>query len=273
MNFLTRARKFESKLAETVDRAAQQWAKSGPREPLEVLHAIIDAVEERLEPAGRGKSVFPFNRVTMSICAASRESRARFAAVFDGEPTLRDRVTQRLRDAGCDRPDLQIETRYVRRAASHWARPEFHIEFDRATTTKPISKRASTPETLKLAVLDGSTERSTYTFALSRINLGRCTEVSDSRNRLIRTNHVAFVDTQVEPNQTVSRRHAHIDYVSETGTYRVCDDRSAHGTSLIRNGKTIAVPSGSRGTRLESGDEIVLGKARVRVRLAAPMAL
>ena len=100
----------------------------------------------------------------------------------------------------------------------------FHIEFDRAPTTKPIYKRASTPETLKLAVLDGSTERSTYTFALSRINLGRCTEVRDSRNRLIGTNHVAFVDTQVEPNQTVSRRHAHIDYVTETGTYRVCDD-------------------------------------------------
>jgi FHA domain len=267
VNILNKARKLESKLAQTFDRAAQQWAKSGPREPLEVLHAILDAVEERLEPTGRGKTVFPFNRITISIAASSRDSRARFAAVFDSDPTLQDRVTQRLRDAGCDLPDLQIETTYVRRAASHWMKPEFHIEFNRASTTEPISKRASTPESLKLAVLDGSAERSTYTFALSRINLGRCTEVRDSRNRLVRTNHVVFADTQVEPNQTVSRRHAHISYVTDSGNYRVCDDRSAHGTSLIRNGKTVAVPPGSRGTRLESGDEIILGNARVRVSL------
>lgn len=267
MNILNKARKLESKLAHTFDRAAQQWAKSGPRQPLEVLHGIMDAVEERLEPAGLGRNVFPFNRITISIVASSLDARARFAAVFDTAPTLHDRVNQRLRDAGCDRPDLQIETTYVRRTASHWTQPEFHIEFNHASTTEPTSKLVSAPESLKLAVLDGSAERPTYTFALSRINLGRCAEVRDSGNRLIRTNHVAFADTQVEPNQTVSRRHAHIDYVTDTGSYRVCDDRSAHGTSLIRNGRTIAVPPGSRGTRLESGDEIILGKARVRVRL------
>ena len=38
MDILGKARKLESKLAQTFDRAAQQWSKSGPRGPLEILH-------------------------------------------------------------------------------------------------------------------------------------------------------------------------------------------------------------------------------------------
>ena len=52
-----------------------------------------------------------------------------------------------------------------------------------------------------------------------------------------------------------------------SGHYRVYDDRSAHGTGVLRNGRTITVTPGSRGIRLESGDEIVLGEARLRVKI------
>jgi predicted component of type VI protein secretion system len=68
----------------------------------------------------------------------------------------------------------------------------------------------------------------------------------------------------------VSRRHAHIDYSDGSGDYRIIDDRSAHGTSILRNGKTIDVPTGSRGIRLQSGDDIVLGDARLRVKISKP---
>ena len=120
---------------------------------------------------------------------------------------------------------------------------------------------------LELTIVHGSAEKAAYTFTLSRIDLGRCAEVRDSRNRLIRTNHVAFADDAGDLNQSVSRRHAHIDYAAESGHYRVYDDRSAHGTGVLRNGRTITVHPGSRGVRLESGDEIVLGEARLRVRI------
>jgi pSer/pThr/pTyr-binding forkhead associated (FHA) protein len=63
----------------------------------------------------------------------------------------------------------------------------------------------------------------------------------------------------------VSRRHAHLTYFPGTGDYRLQDDRSAHGTSILRGGRTIVVPVGSRGVRIESGDEIILGQARIRV--------
>jgi FHA domain-containing protein len=81
---------------------------------------------------------------------------------------------------------------------------------------------------------------------------------------LLRTNHVAFADSGPPPNQTVSRCHAHIHYAAQLRQYRVYDDRSEHGTGVLRSGHTIAVPPGSRGVRLQSGDEIVLGEARVR---------
>ena len=74
---------------------------------------------------------------------------------------------------------------------------------------------------------------------------------------------VAFVD--LVTNQSVSRQHAHIEYVESARHYRIRDDRSAHGTHIVRNGRTVPVPAGPRGVRLESGDEIVLGEARARV--------
>jgi predicted component of type VI protein secretion system len=77
-----------------------------------------------------------------------------------------------------------------------------------------------------------------------------------------------FTDGGGAANDTVSRRHAHIDYNAQACDYRIADDRSAHGTSIVRNGAAIPVPAGSRGIRLQSGDEIVLGEARVEVKIA-----
>jgi predicted component of type VI protein secretion system len=77
---------------------------------------------------------------------------------------------------------------------------------------------------------------------------------------------VAFVEGSGEVNQSVSRRHAHLAYEPTSGGYRLRDDGSAHGTSVIRNGSTLAVPPGSLGIRLRTGDELVLGEARLRIR-------
>jgi predicted component of type VI protein secretion system len=77
---------------------------------------------------------------------------------------------------------------------------------------------------------------------------------------------VAFVEGSGEVNQSVSRRHAHIAYEPASGGYRLCDDGSVHGTSVIRNGGAVTVPPGSLGVRLRTGDELVLGEARLRIR-------
>jgi hypothetical protein len=266
MDLLGKARRLESKLARTFDTAAQQWTKSGPRGPLEVLHAIVEAVGERLEPAGRGTHVFPFNRMKVSILAPSREARARFSALFEAAPTLEERISKRLQDAGCGAVSPQIKVVYVDRAAPEWTKTDVHLEFDRVAADAPRAQ-PSEPEMLKITVLRGAAERPSYTFGARCINLGRCAEVRDHRNRLLRTNQVVFLESADGPNSGVSRRHAHIDYVSEAGQYRICDDGSAHGTGVVRNGKTLSVPPGPRGIRLRSGDELLLGEARLRVRI------
>ena len=98
-------------------------------------------------------------------------------------------------------------------------------------------------------------------------DFGRGIDVRDNRHRLLRTNHVVFVEGSAGVNQTVSRCHAHIAVDPSSGDHRLHDDRSAHGTGIVRGGRTVPVPPGTRGVRLRSGDEIVLGEARLRIRI------
>jgi FHA domain len=270
VDILGRARRLESKIARTIASATQRVAGTGAREPLEIAHAIVEALEQEVQPAGRGAHVFPFNRLALSVVAPSPEARARLEAVFDGEMSLRHRIVDRLRSAGCEVSGLVVTTAYVPHAESQWTNPDFHIELARESGADQVAPQPdSGPDGLELTIVHGSAEHAAYTFTLSRVDLGRCAEVRDSRNRLIRTNHVAFADGAGDLNQSVSRRHAHIDYAADSRHYRVYDDRSAHGTGVLRNGRTITVHPGSRGIRLESGDEIVLGEARLRVKIGA----
>jgi hypothetical protein len=268
MDILRTLRRLESRLARTVDSAAQKMTPAGRREPLEVLHAIVDSVEKRIEPAGRGKYIFPFNQIRISIAAGSRETRARFEAVLESEVPLQDRIVQALQAAGCPSTSLHITTCYVEQPEPEWPTSDFTVEFDRVTVLPQAEPQTNDAQhSLKLTIVHGAAQKPAYVFTASRINLGRCPEVRSDRNRLIRMNHVAFVESAEEPNPSVSRHHAHIDCLANGHEYRLCDDRSAHGTSVQRNGLTIPVPPGPRGVRLQSADEIMLGEARLLVEI------
>ena len=90
----------------------------------------------------------------------------------------------------------------------------------------------------------------------------------DGRQQLVRINHVAFLENGDEVNQSVSRRHARIELDAETRRPRIVDDNSAQGTSIIRGGRGIPVPRGSRGLTLQSDDEVAFGQARLRIKLS-----
>jgi len=267
MDILGKARRLESKITARLDRAAKEFAGSGAREPLEIVHAILDIVEHEIQPGSRGTRVFPFNRIEIAVLAPSREARGRLEAVFAGDTPLPARIVERLQSGGCPTGDLVVSIVYVARGQKTWKAREFDVAFGRVT--EPIVKRPavdSTPARIELSVARGVAERRSYLFLAHRIDLGRCAEVRDSRNRLVRTNHVAFTEGSGEVNQSVSRQHAHIAYEPRTGQFRLHDDGSGHGTGIVRDGRTVDVPRGSRGVRLQSGDEIVLGEARLRVR-------
>jgi len=282
MDILSKARKLESTIARRLDGAARQLMRSGAREPIEIVNLIVDAVEREIQPGGRGRQVFPFNRLAVSIAAPSRDARARLQAIADGSPPLRDRIVDRLRAARCEVDELVVEVAYVSRPQRAWPTADFHVEFHRESrrdSKVPVARpfRAAKDDAgaqenlvrIEFTVLVGTAEQTTYSLAADRIDLGRSVEIRDRQHRLIRVNHVAFLEQGGDVNQTVSRRHAHITYDARSGHYRLHDDGSAHGTSVIRNGRTVAVPGGSHGVRLRTGDEIVLGDARIRITLSS----
>ena len=144
-----------------------------------------------------------------------------------------------------------------------------HSAFDIALARLDRGSRAPRDTTvhIELIVMHGSADRGAYSFTTLPIAIGRGAEVRDSRHQLIRINHVAFAEGGDEVAQSVSRRHAHIESDQVTRRPRLIDDNSALGTSVIRQARGIAVPRGSRGLGLQSGDEIVVGQARIRVRI------
>ena len=163
-----------------------------------------------------------------------------------------------------------MQVLFAPRAKPDWLAPEHHIVFDRvdlpAAIESPPTAVQATPR-LELSVVSGSAQRPTFNFSGERVDIGRRAEVLDHRQHLIRMNHIAFTEGDNDVNRTVSRRHAHIAYTAASREFRVHDDGSSRGTAILRGGQTIRVPQGSRGIRLESGDEIVLGEARLRVKI------
>ena len=267
MDFLRKARDLEARITSRLDRSVGELVQSGAREPLEIVHAIVEAVQEQIQSSGRGRRVFPFNTVAVTILAPARDARARFEAVVADGPPLRDRIAARLRAAGCQVDDLEVSIQFESKPRRGWTSTDFHLEFSREARTPATAPAPSKTLRIELTVVHGTAERRSYALAPApRIDLGRCTEVRDSQHRLIRTNQVAFVEHGGDVNQTVSRRHAHLS-CEDSGGVRLHDDGSEHGTSIIRHGRTVPVPRGSRGVRLESGDELVLGGARLKVKL------
>ena len=273
MDIAGKARKIERKLTRTVDAAIGELVGRDEPAPLEIVHAVVDRAEHEVQEIGRGRRVFPFNCVRVLVVAGARDkdAKARFEAVAAGPPSLVERIIDRLRAAGCQNARVTTEVVYVKQAGEGWEDPRFHVSFDRAPEAPAAPEPPAAPAVpaevprLKLTVVKGSAGQRAYAFTGGRIDIGRRAEVIDQKQRLIRTNQVAFSDDGPDENRTVSRRHAHVEFAPREGCYRIFDDRSVHGTSIVRSGRTIKVPAGPRGARLETGDEIALGHARLKV--------
>jgi hypothetical protein len=269
MDILEKARRLEDALARRMAGAAKSLAGgSAAREPIELTHAIVDAVEREVQSGGRGTRVFPFNTIDVSIVAPSDQARARLETVVNGDVSLLGRITERLRAARCSVVDLEVNITYVPRAQKHWTEPHFAIAFSRLVREKTQKAQAAEPAPVRLemTVVHGTAEHRTYAFGSRRIDMGRGSEIRDGRNGVMRTNDVAFSESAAEVNRSISRQHSHIEHDSTSGQFRLHDDGSLYGTKILRQGKTLPVPFGGRGVRLHSGDDIVLGEARVRIK-------
>jgi hypothetical protein len=258
-------RTLEARLTSWFEHTAQAVTARDRPSPLEVIDRAADELVRQMHPAGRGRYVCPFNRVVLTFVAATAEEQARVDAICAGPPSLGDRLRERLASIGCIDSGLEVSVAYAPAADPAWAHAGFHLALGRVDDGPRGGRRPVVR--IDALVTNGTADRGAYTFTTLPIAIGRGAEVRDRRRQLVRVNQIAFLDGGDDVNQSVSRRHARIELDAASGRPRLVDDNSAQGTSIIRGGRGVAVPRGSRGLALQSDDEIVLGQARLRVRV------
>jgi pSer/pThr/pTyr-binding forkhead associated (FHA) protein len=240
----------------------------GAARPLEIREAIIENIEQRVEPAGGGRRVLPYNHVTITVLAADKPARARLQAALAG---LQQSVVERLTEIRCAVPaGFAVETRYITRPATTWtAHQRLAFDYHAREVSKAPATVPEEPPRLRIAIARGEATHASYTFSESHVRIGRSAQPIDGHGRP-RTNHVVFLEDGDGYSRTVGRAHASIRYDSARNEYRVFDDGSHNGTRVMRDGALYEVkPHDPVGVTLRSGDEIQFGTAAVRVLIDA----
>ena len=281
----------------------RQWRRpwTSGTEPLEIHRALLEDIEAQSVAVGGGRRIFPFDRVEVTLLAASPEEKARLEAIAAAAWDLAREVEQRLKAGGVEIPaglaiPIQVTTegdpesggpdsggpafggptfgnrryalafRSLGRETENTGQPPAAVGRQAAAggTEATPPPRDARPH-LHVAVLKGQATRDSFDLDADRIYLGRLDEVLDTAGRVKRRNDVAFLE-EGECNQTVSREHARIVWDPESRSYWLRDEGSASGTLLFRAGRSIEVSRHDRrGVRLADGDEIYLGRAAVKV--------
>jgi hypothetical protein len=262
MSILDKVQKLEKRLEKLAERS------DVPLEPIEIRKAALDEIEDLVQPSGRARRVFPFDRVIVEVVAPDARRRAAMEAVLGQDSDLASAVADRLEAAGCAVPrGLDVRAKMLRRPGADWETGRvFRVLCDKAVErpSAAVSAGAAAGRTATLTVLKGEATRKTWVLAAERTNIGRLGEVVDKDKRVVRRNHLVFTEREDAINPTVSRAHAHISTTPDGG-FRLFDDHSSYGTRIFRGGRTIPIPTGSpRGTKLQPGDEVYIGQACLR---------
>jgi hypothetical protein len=245
-----------SEIEKTIERGFRRWTERafGPAQSDELLlvhRAILEEIETKVQVVARGKRVFPYPRISVTLVSSDPDRRALYQAAFMDR--LPNDIREALAGAGCE-----IPRGWMVEVLTAEAGPQ---PFEIAYGTEPQAPPKSTPG--RLVVIRGKAQQGEYTIDQPRVNIGRLAELTDAEQRVVRRNGVVFEEGADEANATVSRKHAHIR--QEGSDYRICDDGSEYGTRLFREGRSIDVPAGNRkGEKLRPGDEIYLGRACLR---------
>ena len=259
-----------SEIEKNIERGFRRFTERvfGPADSGELLlvhRAILEDVETKIQVLARGRRVFPYPRVTVTLVSPEADRRALLQAAFAEGGRLESDIRDALEGTGCAVPRaFGVEVRTAETGPRAFA-----IEYgtqpleSRAAPAGPAGPAVPAPAPARLVVVRGKAEQDRYVLDKPRINIGRMAELTDSEQRVIGRNDIVFQEGADEANATVSRRHAHVR--RQDGEYRICDDESEYGTRIFRDGRGIEAPPGSRrGELLRPGDEIYLGRACLR---------
>ena len=224
------------------------------RELIEIQRAILDDVADHAQMLPRARRVLPFNEIAIRIPVPEPDRRTAFRLVFLEGNALAGEIAAHLRREEIEVPGgLRVNVELLEHDVPEFAARGFHIAYSTADEKAKLE-----PPPLR-RVRFGLPSGEEVTVERARIHVGRTAEVLDDRRRLVRRNDLVL------EGDTVSRAHAHIEYAAGTGEFRLYDDGSSYGTSVIHSGRLSEVPkAGGRGLKLEAGDEIYFGQVRVR---------
>ncbi len=248
-------------------RRVRHLLQKAPVEPLELRRDLLDAVERAAEPH---KKNFTFNRLVVHVLAENDKTRLLYESALEapGEP-FRDAVLRRLADAriraqGGLNISWKIHRTLPQRLAEAFGGKAIYVELHR--------RKVYTTATL--TVVQGKTPRTKYTIKSgTTATLGRGAEVIDEKGRLVRRNTVAFQDyeskrldeEQRHIHKTISRVHASIRYDDADAVFRLYDDQSTWGTSVMREDYEMPIQvKKQHPVPLQDGDLIYVGRACVR---------
>jgi hypothetical protein len=236
--------------------------------PLELLHATLDQLEARIQPAGRGRRIFPYDRVVVRLTQPGADPAA-LHAIFD---QLETRLRERLQELRCEAPETLEARLELTEPSADPGPPVITLE---CTASESRSVVASPVEAgyppLRITVVKGQCAEQEYVFEEPVVAIGRTSDPTDAFGQ-VRHNHVAFLEQRDGFNETVGRAHARLQFDAESGHYHLFNEGSSNPTSIVRAGKTIRVaPRDPRGVRVRSGDQLQLGRAVLRVIVAREM--
>lgn len=254
------------KLGRTIFEApfgTSQISKDAP-ELAEIRLAVLDEVKAKSHRVA-GKDVFPYNLVRINIRGvldnqAGVLKGAFFAGFFEQELKAGlSRANYRFPE------DLRVEVRTTGQLPGpkeHW------LWVETESSEKPLEPVSQPRKPARLVVVKGTASEKEIVLTKVRTNIGRGLDVyrADGPSR---RNDLAFKDDS-EISRSVSREHAHIVFHKRTGEYRLYNDRwykpgnkseGGCGLWIIRDGLSQEVHRNARGTRLQAGDEIHLGRA------------
>ncbi len=233
--------------------------------PIELLQAALDALEARIQPAGRGRRLFPYDRVVVRIVQRGGDARAVDAVFASLEARLRDR----LGELRCEAPTgIAIELSVCEPAAGTAPDPVLAVDcFNDAAPHRDTTTAGPCP-TVSIAVVKGQCTQGEYRFRETAIAIGRTAEPTDALGE-VRYNHVAFLEARDGVNETVGRAHARLQLDATSGHYHLFNEGSSNPTSILRSGRTIRIaPRDPRGVRVQTGDLLQLGRAVLKVMIA-----
>ena len=257
---MSRLHDLERRIDEKLRGMLRSSSSDQKRELLEIHRALLDEVAAHIDTLPRGKRAFAYRQLDVRILLPDPALRRSYELVFVEADALARDIRLRLEDERAELPaHLAVQVELATELPPDIAPRGFDVHYGSipAQPSKEIGE-------VRLTVIAGFAQQQQFCLKKKRINLGRLAEVTDADGRLTRKNDVAFRDDAPAPNPTVSRAHAHIEFDPDKAVFRLFDDRSAHGTTVIRDGSVIPVPQGpSKGVALEHGDEIVLGEAHL----------